>query len=154
MFDSWLTSDSRFIDFFIYLFFRLIAHIARCILYTSTCIPVIMDHLVNNSAEGRHCTSVSHENSFSLCCSFSLSLSCALCSPRAILTKQFHLSPSTRSVSICTADIKSWRRETDSNVLESPAMYSVNYFFFFFFFTIRCFCHRANGVQLLILGDR
>lgn len=71
-----------------------------------------------------------------------LSLPPSLSSPQAILTKQFHLSLSTQSVSICTANIKSGRRETDSNVLQSPALHSVNYFLPSGFF-----CHRANGVQ-------
>ncbi len=93
------------------------------------CFSVIMDHLVNNAAEGWHCTTFSHENSFSFCVSLCLSLSLpSFSSPQAILIKQFHLSPSTQSVSICTANIKSGRRETDSNVLEGPALYSVNYF--------------------------
>lgn len=37
------------------------------------CFSAIMDHLVNNAAEGWHCTTFSHENSFSLCRSLSLS---------------------------------------------------------------------------------
>lgn len=35
---------------------------------------LIMDHVVNNAAEGSHCATFSHGNSFSLCRSFSLSL--------------------------------------------------------------------------------
>lgn len=51
--------------------------------------------------------------------------------------------------------VKSGRRESESNVLQSPGLYSVNYFFivcflFCFFFV----CHRANGVQQLRVGDR
>lgn len=65
----------------------------------------IMDPVVNNAAEGSHCTTFSHENSFSLCRSISLAAS-SLLGPRQAFTKPFHLSPSTQSVSVCTANIK------------------------------------------------
>lgn len=36
-------------------------------IYMCVCFSVIMDHLVNNAAEGWQCTTFSHENSFSFC---------------------------------------------------------------------------------------
>lgn len=77
-----------------------------------------------------------------------LSLSRSLSPPQAILTKLFHLSPSTQSVSICTANIKSRRRDSNKKihtVLERLGLDSV-------VLSTQCFvffCHMANGVQWL-----
>lgn len=107
-----------------------------------------MDYLVNNAAVD----ALHHLFTWKLIFAFSLSRSHFPIVPQAILTKLFHLSSSTRSVTISKANIKSAGRETDLNVkahthspLESPAWYSANYFLPSVYF----YCHRANEVRRL-----